>query len=277
MGEAGISTMAPALHVDPRDRWPPPASIRGKLPVVVAIVAILHLAPLLSLLRLDGRVGDETRPMDGVTVELIDAAELHRRQQPAPNDVPQGAPQTPPVPPAPPTTPQMPTPEPVPSPAEQPQISPADIEKLLTTPLPSPLQVPTARKPLDLATPSTFANLPPPAPKSPAEEISPLERYLARQSRSPRAAAGEVDAFTTAVARALERVKPVSPGVGGRLVIAFVVSPFGRMDDLRLVESSGSKVLDDLILRAASTVNLPSPPVTASLRDRTFEIAYNYR
>lgn len=150
------------------------------------------------------------------------------------------------------------------------------MHKLLTTPLPSTFEVPQPVKPIDLGPPPKFANLPPPTLK-PAQHESQAERYLARRSRTPRAATGEVDAFTTAVARALERVKPISPGVGGRLLIAFVVSPGGRMEQLRLVESSGSKILDDLVLRAVIKADLPVPPASSTSNDRTFEIAYNYR
>lgn len=275
MTQTSTASPAPPLLVDLGDRWTLPHANPRYVRGMVVVAVLLHLLPFTPLTMRERRVGEDA--LDGVAVELIDAAELDRRfptpgaaappppppvdaSQPAPPPQPAAAPAAPPAPPA---------------TATDSAVTAAELDKILTTPLPSTFEMPLPAQ-IKLPPQPRLADLPPLSSK-PAMQESPAERYLTRRSKSPQVATGEVDAFTTAVARALERVKPIAPGVGGRLVISFVVTPGGRMEDLRLVESSGAKALDDLVLRAATKADLPVPPSTATPRDRTFEIIYTFR
>ncbi len=130
-------------------------------------------------------------------------------------------------------------------------------------------------KSLDLAPPPMKSWAPPPRPNQP--EMSQLERYIERRNRPSRTRGGETDVFTSAIAGILERAKPTFPGVGGQVVIEFVVSETGRMEGLRLAQSSGQPKLDDLVLRSVARVQLVPPPAGTTLRDRTFEITYSYK
>ena len=100
---------------------------------------------------------------------------------------------------------------------------------------------------------------------------------LPRQSKAASTQYGLADEFTRSIVRIVEGSKPISNGVTGRLVVEFIVSTGGTMENLHLTRSSGHDRLDAEVLKALQKVELIVPPATASLRDRTFEITFNYK
>ena len=131
----------------------------------------------------------------------------------------------------------------------------------------------TASKPqLDLsAPPSTLA-----AQLKP-RSLTASELVNKQLGGSARERAGEIDAYNTMIARGLEQTKPVSNGLKGQLVVAFTLSPLGKLQDLHLVTSSGKRELDNLVLAALTGLQFRIPPIGADQRDRSYEITYDYK
>lgn len=258
---------------------------RRRLAAWLAVAVAGHVLPLVLLLLAPVRLGEKQGDISGVAVEIIDAAELDRRlgltgkgpdraDTTAPSEATVAA-----EPPAAPAAPAAPQAEPLAAetgaPAGGVPMTEADVAALLSGPLGREQAVADKRLDLDVKLPPIAKmdavgrqGMPP---------ISEAERYLQRRSRSGKVSRGEVDSFTREIASSIERVKPVSPGIGGRVTIEFVVSLAGRMEELRVTVSSGDARLDDLILRSVTRAQLAVPPPEATLRDRTFEITFKYR
>jgi TonB family protein len=273
-----LYVMSPLVAI-PAYRWSRDWPLHAtQFQTFVAVALILHVLPVFIALSGDGNIGSRPDLLDGVAVELIDARDFDRRRAagagvdltaspPIDNPPPTPSP-TPPAPDTPPLAPQQPAP---PKAGQQ-----QDFASVLSTPLESTFTAPPKQqKSLDLAPPPMKAWTAP--PKSNTPQMSDLERYIERRNRPARARGGEVDAFTTAVAASVERVKPISNGLVGQVRIEFVVSETGTMQGLHVTLSSGQPKLDDLILRAVARAALIPPPQGATLRDRTFEITYTYR
>lgn len=273
------------------DRWQQghPAA-PSAFPALLLLAMALHALPFTWALRGNLWIGAKPDPLDGVTIELVDATEFDRRRNPsatpgtdrasAPPSEGGAPPRQPPQPTAPATAPSPPAPEAPPRPpAEEAKPAPPakqDFADVLTTPLDQTFVVPEKQKKvLDLTQPPLSAQSPPTRPNEP--QVSAAERYLDRRSRPSRSSSGEIDDFTRAIATSLERAKPVAPGVGGRVIVEFVVTETGRMEGLRVVQGSGQPKLDDLVMRAVARAQLIAPPIGASLRDRTFEITFSYK
>ena len=176
------------------------------------------------------------------------------------------------APPPAPTAPPAPKPQPVAPATKKPPAPPApapsvdDGAILLNAPLPVP------KPELDLSVPKSDLSLP-----AKKQAMSAAE-FVARQlGGSAKQRAGEIDAFTRAVDYELERAKPVSNGIIGEVVVSFVVSPQGQVEDLQIVRSSGDSRLDRLVLSSVHGLHVRVPPAYADTRDRTFEITYDYK
>jgi len=85
---------------------------------------------------------------------------------------------------------------------------------------------------------------------------------------------GKSDEFARQVAWALAATKPMGNGTYGSTIVAFVVSSSGRVEDLRLLKSSGDNWLDTGALMAVRQARLPVPPETLPAGDRTFHVEY---
>ena len=285
-------------------------------PFWTALAATLSLhALLLALLlgRAPDRAGDDNGSLDGVTVELIDAADFDKRRTaslapgkdrldsapaeggaaPEPATEQQPSPDIAPIPATPPAPqqkqaedkPEKPPEKPKEAPKEKPKEKDQgkDIAKqasldVLASPIDPSLNAPM-KPSMDLE-----MKLPPPGSPgragskgSAGAQDSQAERYLDRRSKPAKAVFGELDAYTRSVNNAIERTKPVSPGISGLVVVEFVISETGRLQDLRVTTSSGRPKLDEMVLLSVWKAQFLVPPPTATLRDRTFEISYSYK
>ena len=235
-----------------------------------AAAAGLHLLLLAFIVgRLTDPVGMDRADPAGVTVEVLDAAAFDERypsaiaRKPAPADAQQPSPAIAAVAPAPASQPSAAAAADAPSP---PATKPAadDAMALLNDPLPVPK-------------PSLDLKLAPPALTTrSAQRPMTAAEFVARQlGGSAKERAGQIDDFTREVIRQLERSKPDSLGMIGQLVVTFVVSLTGTLENLQVARSSGDIRLDRLVVTAFRDVHVKIPPGYADIHDRTFEITVN--
>lgn len=198
-------------------------------------------------------------------------APLPERPQPLQLAMFEPAPPAPPTPPepvethaatlpeplAPPPVVESPKPAPVPRPApakkppapsvkpeSKPEVDSAAIEPVSPVPVPAPVPVEHREPP---PTPSTAAH---PDPRLEESYRARVRQAVDERKHYPR------------MARRLE--------LEGRVVVAFTVGAEGRLADLRLVESSGSELLDEAALEAVRQA-APFPPFPAGIERRQWD------
>lgn len=87
---------------------------------------------------------------------------------------------------------------------------------------------------------------------------------------------GENDEFGRGVIRALRQTFPTVGTVPGRVTVRFLLSEKGNLVEVRLISSAGNPVLDQNVMFAVKQSNFPIPPVGSTLIDRTFLVTYIY-
>jgi periplasmic protein TonB len=264
----------------------------------LAFAAALHAALIFGVTRSSPRqMGERTGRPDGISVVLVDAADLKSRntfredgssaasattaRPPAP-----AAPQ-----PSPPKASEPPTPEQPPAPAAK-----------TTPPSPRPLdeQKSTARaidketldslSPPGLAAkqsePGSAAKIPPKQEQQ--QQKPPLQLALPNIPVAPggRAAAvmrppgatrsGENDEFGRGVIRALRQTMPSPAGQLGRVTVKLLLSNNGNLVEVQLIRSAGFPGLDQSVVFAVKQASFPIPPGGSTLVDRTFLVTYIY-
>lgn len=293
---AALSVVSDFITVRPGERWSSPSAAGpARLVPFVAVTIAAHVAVImLAVWSAPVRIGAGAGEVDGIAVEMIDLATFDSRTRALTGDARDtpaiSQPETPATPAAPPAaSPPAPPSEPAPAPASVAPAKPqaaappssqrAATPQVLSAPFNPTFTVPEAGKPARTAKLDLDAKLPSAAqPRQRQAEpgYAAAEFYLDRRSRAGKPRLGEVDHFIQAVQRIVERVKPRSPSVSGQVIIGFVISPTGVGQEFTLVKSSGSTALDTLVMEAVRGATLLLPPPTASLRDRTFEVTYNY-
>jgi TonB family protein len=284
--------------------------------IALACAAFFHAALIVGTLRSPPRqMGEASGRPDGISVELVDSADLDAKntfaqegaQNPAANPAkqqppPQAAaqPQPKPEPPAPKAEPTPPAeaaaaPPPLPKAAEQKaeKASPWAVEKealdqasppeAAAEPQPKqaePQPKPPAKK--QQAEPHH-----PPQPKPQPQQKQALNFDLPPQAFDPGSTgaavarpagitrSGENDDFGRGVIRALRRTMPAS-NVRGRVTVRFLLSDTGNLVEVRLVNSAGDPILDQNVVFAVKQSSFPIPPANSTLVDRTFLITYVY-
>jgi TonB family protein len=296
-------------------RWPALAAWRrerGRFPLLVALVALVHAVLIfgagLSLMRAPRIMGEPEGSKQGLSVELVDAADLESTstvafEPPTPPGV--AAPAPPPTPLQPPpqaqeAQPAPPEPQPKPAP-EQSWATTASIDR--ETPAAPPAEGPT-EEPVEKAQPKeakkakeaketkeardaketkdtkekakperdrlqlTMPNLPNPT-------FVPGGRATAA-SRPPNITrSGENDDFGRGVIRALKQTMPQVSWVG-RVSIRLLLNEKGNIQEVELVRSGGDPLMDQNVVFAARQANFPIPPVNSTVADRTFYVTYVY-
>ncbi len=97
---------------------------------------------------------------------------------------------------------------------------------------------------------------------------------------APAVSPGAVRHYAKAVAEALSRTKPKpgAPGsVRGTVRLAFAVAPDGRLEEVRIVHSSGAPRIDSIAIEAVKAARFPPPPPGMTLAQRSYEIPYVFR
>ncbi len=269
----------------------------------LAIASLVHLTLLIGFLAAPEsltktRLGEPGADPDGVSVEIVDMADLKSR-----SNVPlEGTLPAPPVEQQKPEPPQQqqqqqPREQPKTAEAEPPQAEPKTqsrsearetpqekseaIEAPGAPPPPSsdtpheqrkPAQKQASRPPspnaqpqkksLDLTVPSTAFNVTP-------RSFQPMRPAGVTRS-------GENDQFFLGVIRALRRTFP-ELRTTGIVTVRILLNEKGNIKDISVVRTSSDPILDQNVVFAARQASFPLPPDNSTVLDRTFLITYIYR
>jgi periplasmic protein TonB len=258
----------------------------------LSCAALLHATLIIGISRSSSlhRMGEKEGRPDGISVELIDAADLLSK-----SSVPLDGGTTPPSaasPPAPPTPPPQP-PQPAP---QQPAPTPRPEAARPAKPAPEPQKAPqsASREPIpDLfALPDVMGKQSAPPPEK-SQKASPKADPQTRTSTAdptifvPESAgvsrpagvtrSGENDEFGRGVIRALRQTMPPPRGSNGRVTVRLLLSENGNLAEVSIVRSAGDPILDQSVVFAVKQSNFPIPPGGSTTIDRTFLVTYIYR
>ena len=242
-----------------------------------AVMATLHAALIAGFVRSAPRyVGELEGSQEGISVELVDAADLASASTVRSAEPSIGQPGS--APPPPPPTPRDAAPQPEPKAAAAP---PVEAER------PSPPTPPAARE--SPPAPNKESTPAPPTKSKPAPslDVSPPLRFdlpdgafapggrSAAVMRPPNVTrSGENDEFGRGVIRALRKTMPVALG---RVTVRLLLSETGNLTQQQLVRSSGDPILVQNVMFAARQSSFPIPPAGSTVSDRTFLVTYIYR
>jgi periplasmic protein TonB len=266
----------------------------------LACAAIVHAAVIVGAVRsLPRQMGEASGRPDGISVELVDAADLQSKNtfaedgsQPGAQTPAQKQPPSQATPPAPPPVPPADTAQPAP-PAPEQKADPRAAEKQDLPALPEAAdQSKAATKPAPAKKPQPAEQPPQPQPQpqpkpQPQQKQAlqfdlPPEVFVAPGTRGAAVArppgvtrSGENDEFGRGVIRALRKTMP-SSSVLGRVTVRFFLSGNGNLVDVRLVGPSGDPVLNQNVVFAVKQSSFPIPPSGSTEVDRTFMVTYVY-
>jgi periplasmic protein TonB len=244
----------------------------------VACAAVLHAALLFGVGRSSSprQMGEADASPEGITVELVDAADLMSKttvppqeaSPPPANPVSTGSVAQPPPPP--------PEPEHPPARAPEPKKA-AAIEKAPDkTSVPDPTKKQSS---IDPATKSKSTPAPPSDPLTlglPDASFAPPGRSAAFARPPGITRSGENDDFGRGVIRALRQTMPGST-VLSQVTVRLLLSETGNLVEVRLIRSGGDPILDQNVVFAVKQSSFPIPPVGSTMLDRTFMVTYVYR
>jgi TonB family protein len=98
---------------------------------------------------------------------------------------------------------------------------------------------------------------------------------LEAQKRERLAAQEKSKEFSAAVVHALDVTKPSVQGKPpGHVVVSFVISDTGKLENLKLDQSSGNTQTDRAALLAIEQTSMPIPPAGLPIRERSFRVEY---
>lgn len=230
------------------------------------------------------RLGEEKGNPEGVSVVIVDLADLESKTTVAPNSAAQ-----PPQPPAPPIQPTPPQPkaqrEVQPQPQAQPE-PPAETSPLPTPPLEGPGEGKPPPKQKQAVVPQQPAR--PAAPAAPSRPAAPPTlvipdiaiapgRMAPAASRPPGITrSGENDEFGRNVIMALARVMP-RLDIRGRVTVSILLNEKGNLAEVKVLRPSDDPVLDRNVTFSVKQANFPIPPDRSTVVDRTFYVTYIYR
>jgi protein TonB len=268
--------------------------------VGLACALAVHAALIFGAIQLSPRqMGEPDGSKEGVTVDVVDAADLVSRQTEAdrntstPTEPVQTQPQIQPQ-----TQPQA-QPQPQPQPQPQRPATPAapplggepqphqdappstDKDAATAAPLPETTTRQTERQPSSSPRPqekqkprepSLSLNL-----NMPDVSIASLDRSAAVSRPEGVTRSGENDEFGRAVIRALRQTMPNPRGMNGRVTIRLFLTESGNLLEVRIIRSGGDPILDQSVVFAVKQTSFPIPPVGSVVADRTFLVTYVYR
>ena len=233
-------------------------------------MAALHAALIAGFVRSAPRyLGEPEGSQSGISVELVDAADLASTSTALPPEPSVGGPGSAAPPPR---RDAAPEPEPktaIAPPTERENPGPGAPPAPNKESVPAPPAKSKPAPPLDLS-PSLRFDLPDGA-------FAPGGRYAAVMRPPNVTRSGENDEFGRGVIRALRKTMPVSPDTLGRVTVRLLLSETGNLTQLQLVRSSGDPILDQNVVFAAKQSSFPIPPAGSTVPDRTFLVTYIYR
>ena len=259
---------------------------RQRFWIGVACAALVHAALIVGAGRTMLRdMGEREGQRDGISVLLVDEADLKSRTT-VPVD-----PVTPPGPTE--TAALAQPPPPPPSPEPEPQAAPkqakaADQEAPEASPVPGLTPKQTGREAKESKEARETKDAKERAKTSPARD-QPLQLSLpevpyippggrmAAVSRPPGITrSGENDDFWRGVIAALRRTMPIAYEPR-RVTIRLLLSEMGNIVDVQLLRSGGDPIMDQNVMFAAKQASFPIPPRGATEVDRIFVVTYIYQ
>lgn len=272
----------------------------------LACASVLHVALLVEFTRSASlrQLGEKGGRPDGISVELIDAADLKAKNSFAEDGAQKGNDSPARKPPAEPKRDQGEQKKQ----AEQKPAEPAETKAAALAPPPQEqqanpnieMQLKAPSSPWAVA-PEALEKLPPPAhapkPSEPAPKAAPKPQKDARLQLDfsmpdtptiPGAGgaammrpagitrSGENDEFGRGVIRALRKTLPRPRDVTGRVTVRFLLSPEGNLIEVQLLRSAGIPLLDQEVVFSVKQASFPFPPRNAPPVDRTFLVTYIY-
>lgn len=263
----------------------------------LACAALAHLLIILGMLVDTGqgrRMGEPDASPDGVSVVIVDAADLNSR-----TTVPSEMPATPPP---------QPQAQPQPQPPTPPQPEPEQAQEQPQEPQPKPQ---TAARPLEQQPPPADPDAPgeaqPPPQAQPRPQPQPKpQRQAAARPANPAPAAppvlnlnlnpspsfssrggsfaptrppgitrsGENDEFGRGVIRALQRTVPQLVNTVGRVTVRILINTKGNLASVEVIRPSGVGNIDQSVVFAVKQASFPIPPDNSTEVDRTFFVTY---
>ena len=91
------------------------------------------------------------------------------------------------------------------------------------------------------------------------------------------AAAGELARFALEVRLALGRARPRHGGARGRALIAFSLSPEGRLVVAEIARTSGNRDVDAAALASVRAALFPIPPIGSTDTQRTYTVPFEFK
>jgi protein TonB len=289
MGAEGQARKANVLH-GVAGRLAAIKSERRRFWVLVGLAAVVHAALIIGIGRSMPRtIGAPEAAQDGISVELVDAADLDSKSSVMPEPPASAgnpAPAAPPPQPPPPPEEEKPVPPAPPEPAQEKQTTASidkEIPNVAAPQITPPKQPKTAMVPKEQREPKEKERT------KPAPERDPLQLSLpdipsfipggraAALARPPGITrSGENDEFARGVIRALRRTMPGSDRPG-RVTIRLFLTEKGNIQEVQLIRSGGDPIMDQNVVFAAKQASFPLPPVGATVADRVFLVTYVYQ
>ena len=110
-----------------------------------------------------------------------------------------------------------------------------------------------------------------------AEAPSPAMARIEASQAASGASAGEIEKYGREVSLALARSVPKGKGRKGKVTLAFVRDPAGRIEHLELASPSGDPALDEAAQIAVRKTAFPPPPQGMTGKQRTYVIPFQFR
>lgn len=271
-----------------------PAGRDRQFYIGLACAALLHLSIIVGMLVDKGegrRMGEPDASPDGVSVVIVDAADIKSRttvpsEMPAtPPPQPQPQPQQKPSPPQPEAeaTPEPPQKPQATAPAPQlPQRPPLDPDAPGEPPPPQQ-QPPQPKQPPQRPQKQAAARPANPAPAAPPVlnlNLNPSPSFQSRggsfaPTRPPGITrSGENDEFGRGVIRALQRTVPQLVNTVGRVTVRILINTKGNLASVEVLRPSGVGNIDQSVVFAVKQASFPIPPDNSTDIDRTFFVTY---
>ena len=240
----------------------------------VGLAAVVHAALLVGAGRsaMHRQLGEPDQSPDGISVELVDAADLMSKTNVniTPDNPPANPASAAPPPPAPPEA------EHPPAPAPEPKKSAALEKAPDKSSVPEPTKKQSSTEPHPKTKTASLPHSDPLLLSLPDASYAPPGRSAAFARPPGYTRSGENDDFGRGVIRALRQTMPASSTLS-QVTVRLLLSDKGNLVEVRLIRSGGDPILDQNVLFAVKQSNFPIPPIGAPEVDRTFLVTYVYR
>jgi periplasmic protein TonB len=288
--EEAVARRSPTLS-NPQDR-------RFWIGLACALAAHIALIVGVSRSSTPRQMGEPEGHEEGVSVDVVDAAELNDTPAPVPITPPRPlAPAAPPLGGAPPAQKDTPPVDKTDKDTDTAVALPDATPEQAKSPIAPEKHVPEKHAPDKKVPDKAVSEKNGPEKNVPekTEKQRPREPSLSLNLQMPdvslsspdRSAAvsrpegvtrsGENDDFGRAVIRALRQTMPNQRGMNGRITVRLFLSESGNLLEVRVIRSGGDPLLDQNVVFAVKQTNFPIPPVGSVLADRTFLVTYIYR